>query len=84
VQLVSGKHAMVGRSREFTLVPWRQGRKLAQEHGGSFCVARSGERINATCGQCVQLLSGEYPLVERSREFSLVWRRPVIEKELGR
>jgi hypothetical protein len=44
----------------------------------------SEEHINGPCGQCVQLLSGKNPLVERSRECSLVSWRPVIEKELGR
>jgi hypothetical protein len=44
----------------------------------------SGERITGTYRQSVQLVSGKYALVERSREFTLVPWRPVIEKELGK
>ena len=60
------------------------GRKLAQERGGTFYVPESGERISGTYRQSMQLVSGKYALVERSREFTLVPWRPVIEKELGR
>ncbi len=60
------------------------GRKLARERGGSFYVPESGERISGTYRQSVQLVSGKYALVERSREFTLVPWRPVIEKELGK
>ncbi|WP_371135742.1 DUF3363 domain-containing protein [Reyranella sp.] len=37
-----------------------------------------------TYRQSVQLVSSKYALVERSREFTLVPWRPVIEKQLGR
>ena len=49
-----------------------------------FCTAESGERISGTYRQSVQLVSGQYALVERSREFTLIPWRPVIEKALGR
>ena len=44
----------------------------------------SGERITGTYRESVQFVSGKYALVEKSREFTLVPWRPVIEKELGR
>ena len=46
--------------------------------------AESGERISGTYRQSVQLISGKYALVERSRELTLVPWRPAIENELGR
>ncbi|HIP77604.1 MAG TPA: DUF3363 domain-containing protein, partial [Kiloniellaceae bacterium] len=60
------------------------GKKLARQHGLHFRMAESGERISGTYRQSVQLVSGKYALVERSREFTLVPWRPVIEKTLGR
>jgi type IV secretory pathway VirD2 relaxase len=60
------------------------GRKLAQERGKSFYAPESGERVSGTYRQSVQLVSGKYALVERSREFTLVPWRPVIEKALGK
>ncbi|NIA70346.1 relaxase/mobilization nuclease and DUF3363 domain-containing protein [Pelagibius litoralis] len=60
------------------------GKKLAGPHGLHFRMAESGERISGTYRQSVQLVSGKYALVERSREFTLVPWRPVIEKALGR
>ena len=60
------------------------GMKLARQHGLHFRMAESGERISGTYRQPVQLVSGKYALVERSKEFTLVPWRPVIEKALGR
>jgi len=47
-------------------------------------MAENGERVSGIYRQSVQLVSGKYALVERSREFTLVPWRPVIEKALGR
>src|SRR5476649_956221 len=60
------------------------GENLARERGLSFYRPVSGERITGTYRESVQLVSGKYALVEKSREFTLVPWRPVIEKELGR
>jgi type IV secretory pathway VirD2 relaxase len=60
------------------------GENLARERGLSFFTSASGERITGTYRESVQLVSGKYALVEKSREFALVPWRPVIEKELGR
>lgn len=59
-------------------------KKLARKHDLQFRMAESGERISGTYRQSVQLVSGKYALVERSKEFTLVPWRPVIEKALGR
>ena len=60
------------------------GEKLAREHSLSFYMPADGERISGTYRESVQLVSGKYAVVEKSREFTLVPWRPVIEKELGR
>lgn len=60
------------------------GRKLAQERGWPFYAPESGKRIDGTYREPVQLVSGKYVMVERSREFTLVPWRLVIERELGR
>lgn len=60
------------------------GERLARERGLSFYIPENGERIDGIYRQSVQLVSGKYALVERSREFTLVPWRPVIEKALGR
>jgi Protein of unknown function (DUF3363) len=57
--------------------------ELAQR-GKPFCVPESGEQITGTYRRSVQLISGEYALAERSREFTLVPWPPVIEKEMGK
>jgi type IV secretory pathway VirD2 relaxase len=60
------------------------GEKLARERGLSFYTPMEGERISGTYREAVQLVSGKYALVEKSREFTLVPWRLVIERELGR
>ena len=62
----------------------QEGEKLGRERGLSFYMPVDGERISGTYRESKQLVSGKYALVERSREFTLVPWRPVIEKELGR
>ena len=62
----------------------QEGEKLGRERGLSFYMPADGERISGTYRGSVQLVSGKYAVVEKSREFTLVPWRPVIEKELGR
>ena len=60
------------------------GDRLGRERGLSFYSPVEGERISGTYRGAVQLASGKFAIVEKSREFTLVPWRPVIEKELGR
>lgn len=62
----------------------RVGNEMARESGKDFVFAENGARIRGTYRGAVQLASGKYALVERSKEFTLVPWRPVLEKELGR
>jgi hypothetical protein len=61
-----------------------KGEELAAEHGSSFHMPEDGERITGRYKGAVELVSGKYALIERSRDFTLVPWRPVIERELGR
>jgi len=57
---------------------------LEAELGKSFRDARIGDSVEGVLRRHVDLVSGRYALVERSREFSLVPWRPTLEKHLGR
>ena len=61
-----------------------KGQELAAKRGTSFHMPEDGERITGRYKGAVELVSGKYALIERSRDFTLVPWRPVIERELGR
>jgi hypothetical protein len=61
-----------------------KGEELAAERGSSFHMPQDGERITGRYKGAVELVSGKYALIERSRDFTLVPWRPMIERELGR
>jgi type IV secretory pathway VirD2 relaxase len=61
-----------------------KGQELAAKHGSSFHIPEHGERITGRYKGAVELVSGKYALIERSRDFTLVPWRPFIERELGR
>jgi type IV secretory pathway VirD2 relaxase len=57
---------------------------LREELGKAFVEPVRGQRIEGRLTRRVELAGGRYGLVERSREFSLVpWRR-VLERQLGK
>jgi len=58
--------------------------QLSEEHGKPFKEAKSGERIEGRLVRMVETASGRYALVERSRDFTLVPWRPVLERQLGK
>lgn len=58
--------------------------QLSEELGLPYAEARSGDRVEGTLRRSVQLASGKYALVEKSREFTLVPWRPVLERHLGK
>ena len=61
-----------------------KGQELAAKGGTSFHMPQDGERITGRYKGAVELVSGKYALIERSRDFTLVPWRPVIERESGR
>lgn len=62
----------------------RVGDELAGELGKPYVEARAGEAIEGRLARRVDLASGRFALVEKSREFTLVPWRPVLEKQLGK
>jgi hypothetical protein len=62
----------------------RAGTGLAGSVGKPFAQTRIGDRIEGTIARRVDLESGSYALVERSRDFTLVPWRDVLERNLGK
>lgn len=62
----------------------RAGEELAGELGKPYVEARAGEAIEGQLTRRVDLASGRFALVEKSREFTLVPWRPVLDRHLGR
>lgn len=59
-------------------------RNLSSELGLPFAEARAGEHIGGRFLRRVDLESGRFALIERSRDFTLVPWRPVLEKQRGK
>ncbi len=57
---------------------------LSEELGLPFAEPKVGERIDGIYRQSVDALSGRYALIERSRDFTLVPWRPVLDRHAGK
>jgi len=68
------------RRRELT----RVASQLSEELGLAYAEARPGERIEGTYRRRLDLATGRFALIEKSREFTLVPWRPVLERSLGK
>lgn len=58
--------------------------ELSDEIDKSFHEARSGERIEGRFVRAIDMASGRHALIERSRDFSLVPWRPVLDRHVGK
>ena len=58
--------------------------QLSDELGLGYAEARNGERIEGVYRRPVELASGRYALIEKSREFTLVPWRPVLERHIDK
>lgn len=58
--------------------------QLSGELGLGYAEARNGERIEGIYRRPVELASGRYALIEKSREFTLVPWRPVLDRHIGK
>ncbi|MEP9360074.1 relaxase/mobilization nuclease RlxS [Sphingomonas sp. KR3-1] len=61
----------------------RVGGQLSGELGKAFAEARPGDAIGGRLTRQIDLISGRFALVEKSREFTLVPWRPVLERQVG-
>jgi type IV secretory pathway VirD2 relaxase len=57
---------------------------LARETGLNFSEARPGQRIEGVYRRSVDLVSGRFAVIERSRDFTLVPWKPALEGQEGR
>lgn len=57
--------------------------QLADEFGKPYVEASPGSRIEGVARKSVELTSGRFAVIERSRDFTLVPWRPVLEKQVG-
>ena len=60
------------------------GKRLSEELGKPFEEARHGEQIDGVFERRIDLTSGRFALIEKSREFSLVPWRPILERQVGK
>jgi type IV secretory pathway VirD2 relaxase len=58
--------------------------QLSEELDLPFGEARPGERLEGMLRRRLDLISGRFALVERSRDFTLVPWRPVLERQMGK
>ena len=59
------------------------GDKLAKETGLAFAPTGDGERFEGVYRKPVRLGSGKFAVIEKSKEFTLVPWRPVLERQRG-
>ncbi|HEY5239398.1 MAG TPA: DUF3363 domain-containing protein, partial [Rhizomicrobium sp.] len=57
--------------------------QLSKELGLSYSEARQGQRLEGIYKRSVDLASGKFALIEKSREFTLVPWRDVLERHIG-
>lgn len=67
------------RRRELARVPGQ----LSEELGLDYVEIRTGARIEGVYRRAVDLASGRFAVIEKSREFTLVPWWPVLERNLG-
>jgi len=58
--------------------------QLSDELGSPFKEAKTGDRIEGRLVRAVQMTSGRHALIERSRDFTLVPWRDVLERQIGK
>lgn len=61
----------------------RVAEQLSRELALPFAEVAEGERLEGTCRRRIDLLSGRFAVLERSRDFTLVPWRPVLERRIG-
>ena len=57
---------------------------LSSELGLAYAEVRSGERVEGVYRRSIELASGRFAVIDKSREFALVPWRPVLERYLGK
>jgi hypothetical protein len=60
------------------------GEKLAKESKSTFVQTSDGERFEGAYQRPLHLASGKFAIIEKSKEFTLVPWRPVLERQRGK
>lgn len=60
------------------------GETIGHELGKGFVPAKDGDRIEGVIARRVDLESGSFAVVEKSREFTLVPWKPVLDRQIGK
>lgn len=58
--------------------------QLSDEMNLPFAEATPGTRIDGVYRRSVELVSGRFALIEKSREFTLVPWRPILDRHVGK
>ncbi|MDX8449637.1 relaxase/mobilization nuclease RlxS [Mesorhizobium captivum] len=58
--------------------------QLSDELGLSYFEAKPGDRLEGKMLRSIELASGKYAVIEKSREFTLVPWRPVLDRHVGK
>ncbi|PTE06493.1 relaxase/mobilization nuclease RlxS [Mesorhizobium helmanticense] len=58
--------------------------QMSGELGLSYTEAKPGGRIEGTLRRSVELANGKYAVIEKSRDFTLVPWRPVLDRHVGK
>ncbi|MUT27291.1 MULTISPECIES: relaxase/mobilization nuclease RlxS [Mesorhizobium] len=62
----------------------RIARQLSSELGLSYFEAKPGDRLEGKMVRSIELASGKYAVIEKSREFTLLPWRPVLDRHIGK
>jgi hypothetical protein len=62
----------------------KEGAKIAHTNGLTYSETNHGDHVSGVYRRRIDLASGRFALIEKSREFTLVPWRPVIEDRMGR
>jgi type IV secretory pathway VirD2 relaxase len=73
---------MLGLLRRRELI--RVAGQLSGELGLAYAELRSGERVEGIYRRSIELASGRFAVIEKSREFTLVPWRPLLDQGLGK
>jgi hypothetical protein len=60
------------------------GGKLSEQLGLAYAEAKTGEPVEGILHRTVELASGRFAVIERSRDFTLVPWRPVLDRHIGK
>ncbi|MDD4616736.1 MAG: relaxase/mobilization nuclease RlxS [Alphaproteobacteria bacterium] len=62
----------------------RVSKQLSEQLGLRYVETHAGETVEGTLRKSIELASGKFAVIEKSREFTLVPWRPVLERHIGK